>query len=264
MLELNEASVTLAGRQVLDGVSLSVKRGELVALLGPNGSGKSTLLRLAAGLVRACKGSCLLGARAAYMPQDAGEGAPLTIRQAVLLGRVGRLGLRLREDDLAAAESWIGRIGLREIAGRRLDRVSGGQRQLAFLAQAMMREPGLLLLDEPTSALDLSHQLGFAELARELTVTGELATVVAMHDIGLAARIAGRVIVISDGRIVADGAPGEVITPGMMARTFKVDAELIGCDGPHPTLRLNGRAMSPFSAPPSPSGKSGPVPRASP
>jgi iron complex transport system ATP-binding protein len=259
MLRLNEASVKLGGRKILDGVSLSVERGELVALLGPNGSGKSTLLRLAAGLVRTCEGNCELGGRAAYMPQDSGEGAPLTIRQAVLLGRVGRLGLRLREDDLAAADSWIGRIGLKEIAGRRLDRISGGQRQLSYLAQAMMREPALLLLDEPTSALDLSHQLAFAELARELTVAARLATVVAMHDIGLAARIADRVIVISEGRVVANGRPGEVITPGMMARIFKVDAELIGDDHSYPALRLNGRLRPALSAPPSPSGRSAPA-----
>ncbi len=234
MIAVRDLRVRLAGRPVLDGVELEVGAGEIVALLGPNGAGKSSLLRAIAGLVPA-KGAIRLGAqgrgcRLAYMPQETMAPAGLTVLEVVLLGRLPGLRLAVGEEDLEAARAALAAVGLEAAAGRPIAELSGGQRQMVWLAQTLAAEPQVLLLDEPGAALDLCHQLEMAELVRRLVRERCLACLVVLHDPNLAARLADRIALLHTGRILATGPPAAMLDPWHLATLYEVEAALL--DGP--------------------------------
>jgi iron complex transport system ATP-binding protein len=229
--------------------------GTVVALVGPNGAGKSTLLRVLAGL-RPARGLARFGtlnlltasasdhaARVAFMPQAIPERVSLTVFEAILSAmRVayGRGGLTTSRADRERAVAILARVGLTDYAHRQLDQLSGGERQLASLAQALVRDPALLLLDEPTSALDLGHQVTVMSLVRELAAEGRLVLMV-LHDLNLAVRWADRVIVLRDGRIDAIGAPIDALTPQVLARTYGVAARVERCSRGLVQILIDGR-----------------------
>ena len=242
------------GREVLRGLDLGpLETGSVTALVGPNAAGKSTLLRAIAGLIPVT-GSIRLGddeivgrdvreraARIGFMPQTLPQRISLSVFESVLVA--------LKASDLiggavATGEargrvmSALARVDLAHRASDHLDRLSGGQRQLASLAQALVREPSLLLLDEPTSALDLRHQFAVMAMARELAREGRIVVVV-LHDLGLAARWADRIVVLRDGVVRAAGAPESALTPDVLADTWGVDARLVRLEGgePHVAVR---------------------------
>lgn len=234
-LAIRELSVRYGRTLAVDSVSLELAAGEVLAILGPNGSGKSSLVKAMAGQVPFGGGVAVEPAgpaRVGYMPQDVSSRAALTVLEAVLLGRLGRLGLRVLPDDLAMAGSILSELGIAALAGRYLGELSGGQRQLAFLAQALAAEPSVLLLDEPISALDIRHQLEVRETVRRLTRDRGLATAVVLHDLNFAARYTDRIAVMKSGRLVASGRPEEVIGPALMETVFGVEAvRTTGIDG---------------------------------
>lgn len=234
-LQLSEISVRYGGPAVLDQVSLTARPGSLIALIGPNGSGKSSLLRAIAGL-QPHKGAVSLddtvldargrGSCIAYMPQDTGATSSLTLMEVVLLGRIDALGLSVPQALVRAARDALDRFNLGRLQHRTLDQVSGGQRQLAFLAQALFRGPRVLLLDEPTSALDLRHQLIVLEQVRNRVSDDGVIAIAAMHDLTLAASFADRIICICDGAIAGDGAPSDVLTSALLRDVYGVTADL--------------------------------------
>jgi iron complex transport system ATP-binding protein len=248
MISFERLTVAVGKTVLLSDVTFAATPGGITAVIGHNGGGKSTLLRTAAGLMPPMSGRVNCEGRVAFMPQGSGEGLPLTVRQTVLLGRIQSLSLRLRFEDLAAADAMLDRFGILDLADRRLDRISGGQRQLAFLAQTMMQEPDVLLLDEPTSALDIGNQLAILDIVAELTSARQLTTLIAIHDVATAARIAGRIAIISRGRLVAAGAPKAVLTRAMFAEVYGVDAHMCEMEHGAPALHIAGRIMPP--APP--------------
>jgi iron complex transport system ATP-binding protein len=211
------------------GVSLAVDPGTVLAVVGPNGSGKSSLVRAIAGLCPAdgeilFDGSPTRPAQIGYMPQDIGTVAALTVLEVVLLGRLGKLGLRVGPADFAAVQSVLDELGIGALAPRYLAELSGGQRQLAFLAQALACQPPILLLDEPISALDIRHQLQVLEIVRDLTRARGLATVIVVHDLNAAIRFADDLALLHQGRLVAHGAPDRVLTAQTLKDVFAVDA----------------------------------------
>lgn len=230
-LTVEGLSVRYGATQAIAEVDVAAHPGEVLAVIGPNGSGKSSLVKAIAGLVThegvvAFDGSPVRPERIGYMPQDIGARAALTVLEAVLLGRLGRLGLRVRPVDLAAVEAVLGELDLMPLASRYLGELSGGQRQLVFLAQALASEPALLLLDEPISALDIRHQLEVMEIVLRMTRVRGLTTLVILHDLNIAARFANAVMVMRKGRLVCHGKPTEVIDEGMVASVFGVEASL--------------------------------------
>jgi iron complex transport system ATP-binding protein len=247
ILTLDEVGVRYGARVAVAGVSLSVAAGEVVALLGPNGSGKSSLLRAVAGLQRH-EGRIALsqGTRCGFMPQDNAARSALTVLETVLLGRLGRLGLRVPPQEVARAAMALDRLGIADLAPRWLAELSGGQRQMVFLAQLLCGEPGLLLLDEPTSALDLRNQLALLGLLHGLAKEQGAAVVVALHDLNLAARFADRVALLAETRLVAQGTPAEVLTPARLAEVYGVEAAVLpdaaGCPAIVPIAALPSRA----------------------
>jgi iron complex transport system ATP-binding protein len=212
-------------------VTLSAYPGEVLALIGPNGSGKSSLVRAIAGLCP-FDGTILFDGAPArppqlgYMSQDIGAHAALTVLEVVLLGRLGRLGLRINAEDLAGVQAVLTELGIEALSPRYLSELSGGQRQLVLLAQALACEPPVLLLDEPISALDIRHQLHVLETVRDLTHRRGLTTVIVVHDLNAAVRFADRFALLDHGRLVAHGAPGEVLTVPALRRVFSVEAAI--------------------------------------
>jgi len=234
-LEIEAVSIRYGTTRAVDGVSLSAAGGEVLALLGPNGSGKSSLLRAVAGLqphggrIRR-EGAGEVG----FLPQDNGARAALTVLETVLLGRMRALGLRVPTAEVARAMAALERLGIQGLAGRMLAELSGGQRQMVFLAQLLAAEPAALLLDEPTSALDLRNQFELLALLRDLARRQGLLVVVAIHDLNAAARFADRIAVLQAGRLVATGTPAAVLSPALLADVYGLRAEVVTGSAGHP------------------------------
>lgn len=239
LLDVRNLNVKFDDTTILDDVSFTIGAGETVALLGPNGAGKSTLIKAIAGVVALNEGEIRTGKangsgssgpvkrKIAYLPQEGFGQSGLTVLEAVLLGRHDQLGLRVRNDDLSEAHHALSQFNVSGLAERRLDSLSGGQRQLAGLAQALYRKPEIMLLDEPTSALDLYRQMlvldSLAILAREENMT----VVCVLHDLSLAARFADRVLFIKEGRLIADDDCKAAMNSEMVGRIYNIEAEIL-------------------------------------
>ena len=238
-LRAHRLSVTLGGARILHAVDLRVRPGEVVALVGPNGAGKSTLLRALAGLLPADGEARLLGRavgdwsarergqRLALVRQATDLTAAFTVREVVALGRAPHLGWLAQPSpaDRDIVDGALDAMGLRDLAGRQVPTLSGGEQQRTLLAQALAQDPAVLLLDEPTAHLDIRHQLDLLARVRRQSRQGR-AVVAALHDLGLAARFADRIAMLSRGRLVADGPPADVLTPALLHDVFGVRAEV--------------------------------------
>ncbi|GAS94073.1 ABC transporter ATP-binding protein [Mycolicibacterium canariasense] len=241
-----EVGWTRSGQVVLVGVTVDPEPGSTLGLLGPNGSGKSSLLRLLAGVDRPDSGLVTLDGvvldrlsrraiarRVAMVGQHADTDLHITVREVVRLGRIPHTGPigAARDTDHAVREALVA-TGLTDMAGRHWHTLSGGERQRVQIARALAQQPGELLLDEPTNHLDIAHQLDILALVRALDVT----TVVALHDLNLAAMFCDQLIVLSGGRVVAAGPPAEVLTERLVAAVYRVDCRITVEQG-RPSIR---------------------------
>lgn len=225
------------GRQLaLSGITTPTFRGgELIAVVGPNAAGKSTLFKRIAGLI-AGPGEVLLEATRkgaegiCYMPQDSSASARLTVYESILLARKqGDASWSVAERDLLPIDAVMASLGIADLAFRYLGELSGGQRQLASIAQALAREPEVLLMDEPTSALDLHRQVQVLGLMGKLARERGLIVFVALHDLNQALRFFDHVLVIADGTAYGSGPCREVITTDMLRRVYRVQARIEAC-----------------------------------
>jgi iron complex transport system ATP-binding protein len=238
-LAVHGVRLTLEGRTVLSDVALSLERGRFVGLVGPNGAGKTTLLRILAGLVAPSLGRVTLDGNAlstlhrdararriAALFQGAGVGWPMTVREIVALGRLPHrraFGSLLEADELAIVRA-MARTDVVHLADRVEPTLSSGERMRALLARALAVEAPWLLVDEPVTALDPGHQLDAMALLRSASWDGT-GVVAVLHDLALAARFCDRIVVLSAGRLVADGRPEEALTDALLTRVFGVTAE---------------------------------------
>lgn len=245
-LRFTDVAVRFGPSEVLRGVTLDVAPGEVVGLVGRNGAGKTTLLRVATHVLRPERG-CVelagrpleawsrreLARRVAVVPQQTLVPFPFTVAEVVLMGRAPHqpfLGFDTPA-DLAVAERALERLGIAHLAERSVLELSGGERQLALVARALAQQAQLLLLDEPTAFLDLEHRLAVLELVREGRGEGRSALVVS-HDLALAARFCDRIAILAQGRVLAAGAPGDVLLPSRLREAFGIEADvLIAPDG---------------------------------
>jgi iron complex transport system ATP-binding protein len=229
-------------REVVKGIDFTLQPGEFVALLGPNGSGKSTFLRGLAKLLRPIGGVVELDGRSlatwpparfarrvALLAQTHEPIGELSVRDLVAFGRHPHQGfLSLpTPHDAAAIESALEQTGLTLFAERKVRELSGGEAQRAWFALALAQEPEILLLDEPTAFLDLAHQLSVLQLVGRLNAEGGLTVVAALHDLGQAARYAGRLLMLRDGIAIADGPPESVLRPEIIREVYGVEVELL-------------------------------------
>jgi len=241
LLELDGAVARMGAATVLDGVSLSVRAGEMVALCGPNGAGKSSAVRAALGLMPLHGGAAKLGgedvdrlserergARAAYLPQERHIAWNLPAIEVAALGAPFLSGA----DALDRARKALDEVGAGHLAERGVAEMSGGERARVLLARALVVQAPLLLADEPIAGLDPDAQLLVLERLRARADAGG-GVLVSLHDLTLAARVADRVIVLNAGRVVADGSPIEALSPAVLRSAFHLDGIWVEApDGP--------------------------------
>ncbi|MET9572099.1 heme ABC transporter ATP-binding protein [Streptomyces virginiae] len=234
--------VRLGQRDVLAGIELTARAGEVLALVGPNGAGKSTLLgALAADLPAACGevridgrpvgdwSAADLALRRSVLPQSAALSFPFPVEDVVRMGRAPWAGTPFADADEEAVATAMSAAEVTGFAGRPFSALSGGERARVALARVLAQRAPLLLLDEPTAALDLRHQELVLRICRERAAAGD-AVVVVLHDLGLAAAYADRAAVLHEGRIAADGPPAEVFEDALLSRVYRQPVEVL----PHP------------------------------
>lgn len=239
LLTAENVAVRLGGNEIVRGVSLALRRGEVVALIGPNGAGKTTLLRALAGIEPAQGHIAFNGAalaeiparerarRVAYLPQGHIFHWPMPVEAIVALGRLPHADPFSPPGaaDRAAVAKAMDNTGVSQLADRIVTTLSGGERARVALARALATQAPVLLADEPTVSLDPRHQLVVMELLRRAAREGAVLTVV--HDLTLAARFCDRVLILERGRIICDAAAEEALSPQRIAAVFGVDTVMV-------------------------------------
>lgn len=253
-LVADNVAVTLGGRSILAGISARFRPGEVTAIVGPNGAGKSTLLACLAGLRAPDTGRVTLGhapllalahreraRRIGFLPQTPEVAWAVDVETLVGLGRTPHSGARgLTEADRLAVRAALVRTHTTGLARRDVTTLSGGERARALLARVLAGEPAWLLADEPLAGLDPGHQLDAVDLLRGFAAESGHGVVMTLHDLGVALRLADRVIVLQGGSVIADAAPLAALTPQVLARAYGVEAAVVaGTAGP--LIELIGR-----------------------
>ena len=232
------------GRRILDDISFTLSRGELLAVVGVNGAGKTTLLKCLGGILRPERGKVFIDGREtsgmdrterarriAYVPQRYTD-ADITVFDAVLLGRRPHMGWSLAEEDLRITEDVLQALGLDSMALRPLSTLSGGEIQKVVIGRSLAQEPDLLLLDEPTSNLDLKAQMEIMSILTRVAQQSGLSTIAVMHDINTALRFADRFLMVKEGRIHSL-TPRASISEDVLCQVFGVDVLMGIVEGYH-------------------------------
>ena len=247
-LDVKNASVQIGDKTLLDNVSLSLKRGEVVSVLGPNGAGKSTLMKVINGERKPSQGEVLLNGRNDWplneqalmlgvLPQSSSLSFPFTVEEVVILGRIPCA--TDRTENLRIVAEALKKVDCLHLKDRHYTTLSGGERQRVHMARVLTQiwdESPLgqryLLLDEPTSALDPAHQQLTLKMARQEADNG-LSVLVILHDLNLAARYSDRIVILKQGAIAAQGTPKQVLTPETVYSVFNIDVTISA----HPTFK---------------------------
>ncbi|PRZ44490.1 ABC transporter ATP-binding protein [Tritonibacter scottomollicae] len=238
-------------RTIVSDVSLMVAPGETVGLIGPNGSGKSSLLRLLAGLKRPMSGQVeingqdiaqvprkALSRQVAFVQQSVATDTNVTVADVVRLGRTPHRSALAgwSEGDEAAVAHALDRVDMASRRKQAWQTLSGGERQRVHIARALAQTPQVMFLDEPTNHLDIHHQIEILRMVRDLDLT----SVVALHDLNLAAMFCNRIVVLEAGAVRACGTPEEVLTQKTLREVFRVTAQIVGMPGAdHPHIRFS-------------------------
>lgn len=235
LLTLNKLTVRRGACPVVDAASLSITAGECVGLIGPNGAGKTSLLRGALGLLPREGQSSLAdmtpkerAAKAAWLPQKREIAWPMSVERVVALGRLPYLarGASLSDEDQKAVDAALDRMGLQSFRARIATQLSGGEQARVLIARTLAQDTPLLMADEPIAGLDPAAQIATLDVFKTLASEGR-AVFTSLHDLSLAARYCTRLIVISAGRIAADGPTHEVLTKDMLADVFHLRADIV-------------------------------------
>lgn len=244
-LQVTGVSHTYGLKSILKEITLDVKIGEWVAIIGPNGSGKSTLLSLMSGAERLQAGQIRIHGKPiqhykrkelsqlmAVLQQEALPSLPFTVREIVEMGRFPHQSWfgSEKQDSAHLIDEIMSRLDLSALADQPLERLSGGQRQRAALGKVMAQSPSLVLLDEPTTYLDIRHQVQFMDVVADWQQDCRLTIVSVLHDLNLAALYCDRIVVLHQGRFVADGAPEHILTREVLSEVFETRTTIV----PHP------------------------------
>jgi iron complex transport system ATP-binding protein len=244
-IEMKRVCFSYSNGLVLRDVELCVQKGEMVGLIGPNGAGKTTLIRIISGILNARQGEVkldgldvgrlkrnALAREVAVVPQQFNIPFAYKVEEVVMLGRTPFMKpfRDSSERDRDVIMQTVYRVGIRQLVGRYFGELSGGERQKVVLAMALAQETGLLLLDEPTAHLDISHQVEMLELLAGMNAERGLTIISAMHDLNLASAYFGRLVLMKEGAIVADGPPERVLTSSTIAAAYSVPVHI----QPHP------------------------------
>ncbi|MCF2907405.1 ABC transporter ATP-binding protein [Pseudoalteromonas sp. DL2-H2.2] len=243
-ISVHNLSLNLGNKPVLSGLNFAIARGQFIGLIGPNGAGKSSLLRCLYRYWEQTEGEILYAGkpvsdylRRAYARQVAVVLQEIPSQFNLALFEVVAMGVTphktlfstVNADDKLRILEAIERVGLSHKAQQQFDSLSGGEKQRAMIARAMVQQPELLIMDEPTSHLDVKYQIQIMELAKAMGVT----VIASFHDLNLAAALSDELLVLAQGTLVAQGTPLEIITPDLLSDIFGVCAEVETVPGLH-------------------------------
>ncbi|WP_172565798.1 ABC transporter ATP-binding protein [Vibrio navarrensis] len=240
MIEVKNLHVRFGELTLAKEVSFTLKPGQVTAILGPNGTGKSTLLKTLFGDVNVDQGEILFNqhslckkqlsswrARFGYMPQDIHLDVNLTVIEVILLGRLDALSMRIDDAMLHDGIAILGSLGIEHLAHRDVRTLSGGQCQMVLFAQALMRQPEIVMLDEPVSALDLHHQHILLQHLVKQTKLKNYISIMVLHDLNLAAQYADNLLVMKQGELVAQGHPSKLLTSELIHQLYQVESDVL-------------------------------------
>ena len=232
----------------LEDVAIELDKGEILSIVGPNGAGKTTLLKCIVRIVKPDKGTILIDGKDAsqmkrlelarhvgYVPQSPPSKFPITVFDAILMGRRPYLTWRPSKKDLKVVTKLLKSMGLEDVALWDFDQLSGGQKQKVLLARAFAQDPDYLLFDEPTSNLDLKHQMEVMGMISRMVKEKRVAAILAMHDLNLASRFSDRIVMLNAGKIFCSGKPIEVITVENIRSVYGVEVTISLSNG-HPQI----------------------------
>lgn len=237
MIQVKDLSFRYGDTPILKDISFCANEGEITAVIGANGVGKSTMLKCIAGLQKSSGQIILNGkdrlqmkeqeipAKLGYLCQNIGCSSQLSVFEVILTGLVNELSFHVSEENIARVQHIMDIMDLTKFSDRRISQLSGGQQQLVFIAQTLVKDPQILIMDEPTSALDLEHQFQLMDLIENLTHEKKFTTLLTLHHLDLVAKYADRVIVLKDGSIYCDGSPETTFTDRMFQDVYGVHVE---------------------------------------
>lgn len=242
---------------VLFDISFSSDRAELISILGPNGVGKSTLMHCLNRILTPSDGRTSINGTdvqeislkdlakiVGYVPCSTNEAFPMTVVDAVMLGRHPYSRWGSLDEDLDITYDSLRMVGMEDFSMRMFNELSAGQHQKVMLARGLAQETGILLLDEPTANLDIRHQMDVAHMLRDLSHAKGIIIVMICHDLNIASRYSDRIILLSEGRVFADGTPEEVITADNIERVYGVGCEVTEFEGrPHVMICDSGEEL---------------------
>ncbi|MGB9841584.1 MAG: ABC transporter ATP-binding protein [Candidatus Bathyarchaeales archaeon] len=238
-LVINKLCFNYASIPVLKDIEFAVEAGEILSIVGPNGSGKSTLLRCINRILKTRQNTVLIDGKDAsklnlkelsrimgYVPQVSTSMFPFTVFDVVLMGRKPYIHWSLSERDYEIVAETLDFLGIKELAMRHFNELSGGEQQKVIVARALAQEPQVLLLDEPTSSLDIKHQLEILLILKCLAQSKHCSVIMAIHDLNLASRFSDRILMLKKGCIFAAGTPETVLTEDNIAAVYGVKARI--------------------------------------
>ncbi|WP_019177580.1 ABC transporter ATP-binding protein [Methanomassiliicoccus luminyensis] len=240
-IAVNGVRFSYNSSEVLSGVSMEAREGEIIGILGPNGSGKTTLLKCMNRALSPSSGTVLIEGKdhskmskkeialqVGVVPQNGGVNFPFTVLDVVMMGRTPALK-RFEpetEQDIDIVKEAMEKANVVHLAGRPVSDISGGEMQRVIIARALAQRPRIMLLDEPTLHLDINHQLDILDLIHSLAKKQKMVVIIVTHDLGLAARYCDHIVLMKGGSVQAAGAVPEVLTSDNMRKVFSIEAEL--------------------------------------
>lgn len=252
IIKIQDLSIALSGNEILKDISFDVTAGNYISIIGPNGAGKTTLIKCLAGIHSTWTGSIYLNGqsyethsakelakRQSYVPQADGRTAPLTVEEFISMGRYPHLSpfTTLDAEDYTAIKSAIDRTGLEKFKHRKLNTLSGGERQMTFIAAALAQESEILLLDEPSSFLDYHHQNNVASILKSACEDDGKTIIAVHHNINTATVASDRIIAIKEGSIIFNGTPGEIANEQTLKEIYDTEFSCIPSPRtPHPFI----------------------------
>ncbi|MCK9443172.1 MAG: ABC transporter ATP-binding protein [Tissierellaceae bacterium] len=240
-METRKLEISYGDKHVLKEIDFKVENGQIVTIIGPNGSGKTTLIKALSRYIKAQSGDIYLRGKDIYsiptkeiakemaiLPQVKHVSADITIETLVAYGRYPhlRFGQRMGKEDKDIVDWAIERTGLKELRGRYIGQLSGGESQRCWIAMALAQNPRVLILDEPTTYLDISYQLEVLELVRELNQSLGITVIMVLHDLNQAARYSDKIYVLKEGRIRQYGSPEIIIEKRLLEEVFRIEPHI--------------------------------------
>lgn len=251
LIEGKALSIAYDGKEVVHGIDLHIKKGEILSIVGPNGCGKSTVLKALTRLKKPTQGDIflegkniqeiptkLIAKKLAILPQIRQTPEDFSVDMLIRYGRYphGHLSGRLKKEDKVIIDWALNKTGMSHHRQKKLTQLSGGERQRAWIAMALAQKTDIIVLDEPTTFLDLSHQLDVLELVHDLNRNEGVTILMVLHDLNQAVRYSDRLYMMRRGRIVAEGSPETVIESGKLKDIFRIESDFyqdIRNDKPH-------------------------------